>query len=122
MGFFRYKSLEAFSFKKIEVDLLDHEQAQVTTDDTLYVILQCEEGYMTYKHIENNFLRKIKIQNTSELYIYPAGCIVGPLLAVPNIVDQKRSQRTNSLYAVVITSGACISRGFQFVVAKRQKS
>ena len=89
MGFFRYKSLEAFSFKKIEVDQLDYEQAQVTTDDTLYVILQCEEGYMTYKHIENNFLRKIKIQNTSELYIYPAGCIVGPLLAVPNIVDQK---------------------------------
>jgi hypothetical protein len=89
MGFFRYKSMVAFLFKKIEVDLLDHEQAQVTSNDTLYAILQCEEGYMTYKHLENNFLRKIKIQNTSELYIYPAGCIVGPLLAVPNIVDQK---------------------------------
>jgi hypothetical protein len=77
---------------------------------------------MTYKHIENNFLRKIKIQNTSELYIYPAGCIVGPLLAVPNIVDQKMVSKNDSLYAVVITSGACISRGFQFIVAKRQKS
>jgi hypothetical protein len=35
MGFFRYKSMEAFLFKKIEVDLLDHEQAQVTSDYTL---------------------------------------------------------------------------------------
>jgi hypothetical protein len=29
------------------------------------------------------------IQDTNQLYIYPAGCIVGPLLAVPNVIDNE---------------------------------
>jgi hypothetical protein len=61
---------------------------RTTDDDTMYALVQCEEGNLKYEYLAKHFVKKIKLGPKDQLYIIPITSIVGPLLCIPNILSE----------------------------------
>ena len=95
----KYKSEGALTFKNVEVDGLSHEELLVSHDETLYGIFHCEVGFLRYKYLQENFYRKITLEPINNLYILPIGCIIGPLLSVPDVISKDDVSDKNFIIA-----------------------
>ncbi len=96
LGIFQYMEASAMTFKKMEMDGLSGDDCLANVDNTLYVALRCQMGYMNYSHLERNMIRRFSMmEGVDKLYILPASRIVGPLLVVPDIEDNKTLSSIN---------------------------
>lgn len=88
ISFLQYKDKSSLTFKKVECMNLDSDQVRTTDDDTMYALVQCEEGNLKYEYLAKHFVKKIKLGPKDQLYIIPITSIVGPLLCIPNILSE----------------------------------
>jgi hypothetical protein len=96
LGFFKYmKSNKALTYKKIEIDGKSYEECVGVEDDEFYVALRCQGSFMHYSHLEKHIIRKISMEEDALLYILPLRQLRGPLLVVPDMVEEGRISRTN---------------------------
>ena len=97
LGFVRYPK-EALTYKKVQALRLDKGIISSTADETLYAVVHCEGGHLKYEYLAKNFIRKISLMDKTQIFIVPVGCILGPLLVVPDVTqtragDPKVSQK-----------------------------
>ena len=88
LGFVMYKTKGALTFKHIMMDDKTKDEVLQSTDKTRYMIVQCEEEFTEYKDITKSFVKRIRLQSHNHIHIIPIGCIVGPLLVVPDITGR----------------------------------
>jgi hypothetical protein len=59
-------------FKKVEcMNLAEQVRTTNTNDDTMYALVQCEEGNLKYEFLPSTFVKKIKLGPKDQLYIIP---------------------------------------------------
>ena len=88
ISFLRYPEKTSLTFKKVECQSLTSEEAKSTRDDTMYALIQCEVGHLKYDYLSKDFVKKIILGPSDQLFIIPISSIVGPLLCIPNILDE----------------------------------
>ena len=77
ISFLQYKDKSSLTFKKVECMELNVDQVRTTEDDTMYALVQCEEGYLKYDYLAKHFVKRIKLGPMDQLYIIPITSIVG---------------------------------------------
>jgi hypothetical protein len=99
LGFFRYKSEDALTYGKIEMEGKSYDECLGVKDENVYVALRCQRKYLHYSHLERRMIRKITMEDDDHLYILPLKQLRGPLLVVPDVVDEGKV--SNSNYIVI---------------------
>jgi hypothetical protein len=69
-------------------------------DDTMYMLVQCEEGFTEYQDLTKTFVKRITLQSQENLHIIPIGCIIGPLLVVPDIIKKDVVSKNDFIVAM----------------------
>ena len=100
LGFFQYKSRGCLTFKKVMVENKPIQQAMTSMDDTMYMLVQCEEGFTEYQDLTKTFVKRITLQSQENLHIIPIGCIIGPLLVVPDIIKKDVVSKNDFIVAM----------------------
>jgi hypothetical protein len=81
MGFFRHKQGGIPTFNNVE--RCDKSWDQITaseTDETVYMVLHCEEDYFKYEALVEKFVHRFTVTDIGEMFILPISSIVGPVL------------------------------------------
>ena len=89
--FIKYTNKGSLTFKHVEAQGLSKQSALDAHDDTLYVVVHLETKFTKHRYLEKKLIHRVSLQSKKDLYILPIGCIVGPLLVVPDILDEDRA-------------------------------
>jgi hypothetical protein len=96
LGFFKYnKSEEALTYKKIEMEGKSYDECMGVADEETYVALRCQSKYMHYSHLEKHMIRRFSMEDDVRLYILPLTQLRGPLLVVPDVLEEGRVSKSN---------------------------
>lgn len=92
MGFFRHKQGGVPTFNNVE--RCDKSWDQITasgTDETVYMVLHCEEDYFKYEALVEKFVHRFTVTDIGEMFILPISSIVGPVAVINDLEDDGRS-------------------------------
>jgi hypothetical protein len=64
-------------------------------DQTIYVILHCQDKEFSYSELQSMFIYKFKMTALSSLYVLPLSSIVGPLAVVPDMIAYNEASTTH---------------------------
>ena len=84
----KYETLGCPTFKHVEVEDMTVDQILTSRDDTYYLLVQCEDGFTEYRDLTKTFVKRITLQTYDLMHIVPVGCIIGPVLSIPDILDE----------------------------------
>lgn len=101
MGVFYYKTKSAPTFNRVEIDGMDWDDIVLspTPDTTMYMVIHCSENEMHFRDIRKEFILPFKVTTLEEIYILPVDMINGPMLVVPDVVDENHTS-SRRFYAV----------------------
>lgn len=79
MGFFRHAHGGVPTFNNVERADDSWERIRATgKDDTMYMVLHCEEGYFKYDTLVETFIHRFSVTDLGKMFILPISSIVGP--------------------------------------------
>ena len=97
MGFFKYISPNVPTYNRVEIDNLywDEIVDETEADPSLYMVVHCSNNSVDFRDIRKDFVTSFAMTPLSELYILPAAMINGPMLVVPDMINDGTFCDTN---------------------------
>jgi hypothetical protein len=94
--FFRHCDIGVPTFKYAEENDLSWEEiASSPKDETIYVMMHCQDREFSYSDLQSMFIYKFKMTSLTSLYVLPLSSIVGPLAVVPDMIEYNEASTTH---------------------------